>query len=135
MTLAVTVEELQRLLDHESAFTRMYGFAVTAIGDGTCTLRVPPLPHFGRPGGIAAGQVYFTAADVAMWLAIKTRRGIDDPSVTSHMQTQFLRGTADGFTCTATVLKWGRRTTFGVAECRDDAGELLVHCTMTYVMP
>ena len=132
----VTIDQLQQLITHDSAFTKAYGFVVTAAGHGTCTLSVPHLPHFERPGGIASGQVLVTAADVAMWLAIKTVRGLDDPSVTTHMQTEFLRAVRrEGFTCRAVVLKWGRRTSFGTAECLSESGELLAFHTMGYIAP
>ena len=132
----VDVESLQRLISHEGAFTRQYEFVVKAAGDGSCTLAVPHLPHLERPGGIASGQVYTTAADVAMWLAIKTLRGLDDTSVTTHMQTEFLKAArAEGFVCTAKVLKLGKRKTFGIAECVSTKGELLAYHTLTYVIP
>jgi acyl-coenzyme A thioesterase PaaI-like protein len=132
----VTAARLQQLLTHDSAFTKAYGFVVTAVAPGSCTLEVPHLPHFERPGGIPSGQVYMTAADVAMWLAIKTLRGLEDPSVTSHMQTQFLESArAEGFTCKAAVLSLRRRTAFGTAECLSPAGRLLAHHTLTYVTP
>lgn len=134
--LKVTAEQLQQLLSHDTAFTKAYGFVVAAIAPGSCTLGVPHLPHFERPGGIVAGQVFMTAADVAMWLAIKTLRGLDDPSVTSHMQTHFLQSArAEGFTCKAVVLSIRRRTAFGTAECLSPKGQLLAHHTLTYVKP
>ena len=132
----VTAEQLQELLSHDTAFTKAYGFVVAEVSPGSCTLEVPHLPQFERPGGIISGQVFMTAADVAMWLAIKTLRGIDDPSVTSHMQTQFLHSAREeGFTCKAVVLSLGRRTAFGVAECLSATGQLLAHHTLTYVTP
>ena len=140
MTIAdpprVTPEQLQELLSHETAFTKDYQFVVAAVGSGSCTLEVPHLPRFERPGGIASGQVLMTAADVAMWLAIKTLRGLDDPSVTSHMQTHFLRSVRqEGFSCKAVVLRLGRRTAFGTAECLSTGGLLLAHHTLTYATP
>jgi acyl-coenzyme A thioesterase PaaI-like protein len=132
----VTIEQGQRLLSEDAAFTRTYDFVVAALAPGACTLEVPHLPHFDRPGGIVSGQVFVAAADVAMWLAIKTLRGIDDPSVTSHMQTEFLRSARrEGFTCKAVVRSIGRRRAFGTAECTSRAGELLAHHTLTYVVP
>jgi acyl-coenzyme A thioesterase PaaI-like protein len=132
----VTVEALQALLSHQSAFTRSFGFRVASFGEGVCTLDVPFLPEFERPGGIVSGQVYMTAADVAMWLAIKTRRGLEDPSVTNHMQTVFLASAQrEGFRCTATVLRLGKRTAYGVAECVAMGERLLTHHTLTYVRP
>jgi acyl-coenzyme A thioesterase PaaI-like protein len=130
-----TVEALQSLIANESAFTKSYGFIVMSAGAGSCSLAVPHLPQFERPGGITSGQVMMTAADVAMWLAIKTLRGIDDPSVTSHMETQFLQGVRGAFVCHAEVLKSGRRTTFGIARCVSETGDLLAYHTLTYVMP
>ena len=132
----VTIEQLQQLIGRDSAFTRAYGLVVTAASDGSCTLSVPYHPHFDRPGGIVSGQVFMIAADVAMWLAIKTLRGLDDPSVTGHMTTDFLESVSgQGFTCKATVRKLGRRTAFGTAECISLNGELLAHHTLTYVGP
>ena len=130
----VTIAELQQLITHESAFTKDYHFTVIAAGEGSCTLSVPHLPHFDRPGGIASGQVFMTAADVAMWLAIKTLRGIDDTSVTSEMATHFIEpARQEAFTCKATVLKIGRRSAFGTAECLSGSGKLLAHHTLTYI--
>jgi acyl-coenzyme A thioesterase PaaI-like protein len=135
-SLQVTLEQLQQLIAHESAFTKSYGFLVTAVSPGSCTLTVPYLPHFERPGGIVSGQVFITAADVAMWLAIKTVRGIADPSVTTQMATQFLQSARrEPFTCKAVVIRWGRRTIFGTAECLSTAAEVLAFHTLTYVTP
>ncbi len=135
-SLRVTAGQLQRLLSHETAFTKGYGFVVAEILPGSCTLEVPHLPRFERPGGILSGQVFMTAADVAMWLAIKTLRGLDDPSVTSQMETHFLKpAREESFSCRAVVLALRRRTAFGTAECRSADGRLLTHHTLTYVVP
>ena len=132
----VTIEQLQDLIENDSAFTKEHGFVVIDATEGSCTLRVPDLPQFERPGGIVSGQVLMTAADVAMWLAIKTMRGLDDPSVTSHMQTNFLDSARrESFTCKAVVVKLGRSTAFGTAECRTASGKLLAHHTLMYAMP
>jgi len=83
-----------------------------------------------------SGQVFMAAADVAMWLAIKTKLGMTDSSVTAEMKTNFL-GTAkrEEFRCTAKVMKLGRRLIYGVAECVDSNARLLSHYTVTYIRP
>ena len=129
-----SVAELQRLLDG-SPFTRVYGFEVRDASKGSCTLAVPYVRDFERPGERLSGQIVIAAADVAMWLAIKTLRGIDDPSVTAQMETTFLRAAREGFVCRATVLDITERRAFGIADCRSEGGELLAHHTMTYVRP
>ena len=133
MHLACSEQELAELLA-SVAFTRNFGFALAGIGDGECTLHVPFQEVFERPGGVVSGQVYMAAADVAMWLAIKTRLGMDDASVTAEMKTNFLGGVKkEGFRCTAKVLKFGRQLIYGVAQCVDGKGQLLTHHTLTYI--
>src|SRR5207245_11688547 len=88
MALAATEAELRGLLE-EVAFTRAYGFRLQAIDEGQCTLEVPFQAAFERPGGIVSGQVFMAAADVAMWLAIMTRLGSRDGSVTAGMTSAF----------------------------------------------
>src|ERR1700730_11335631 len=132
MNIACTEKELQQLLA-DVAFTRSFGFAFNSIGDGQCSIDVPFQEAFERPGGIVSGQVFMAAADVAMWVAVKTRLGMGDSSVTAEMKTNFLGGAKrEGFRCTAKVLKLGRRLIYGVAECVDGNGRLLTHHTVTY---
>jgi uncharacterized protein (TIGR00369 family) len=129
--LLISVSRLNDLLaEHE--FTRRMGMRVVSLGDGECELEVPYRPEYDRPGGIVSGQVYTHAADVAFWLAIKTRLGLDDASVTSSMTTAFLGSTnGEALRCRAQVLRLGRRLIYGEAECL--AGERLVaHHTLTY---
>jgi acyl-coenzyme A thioesterase PaaI-like protein len=132
MALAVTEAELQRILDNV-AFTRSYGFRLQAIGEGECTLEVPFRTDFERPGGIVSGQVFMAAADVAMWLAIMTRLGATDGSVTAGMTSAFLGAARrEPFRCTARIVKLGRRLVYGVAESMGAGGRLLAHHSLTY---
>src|SRR5882724_1493825 len=118
MALATTEAELRGILDGV-AFTRSYGFRLLAIEEGQCTLEVPFQTAFERPGGIVSGQVFMAAADVAMWLAIMTRLGPRDGSVTAGMTSAFLAAARrEPFRCTARVLKLG--------------GRLLAHHSLTY---
>jgi uncharacterized protein (TIGR00369 family) len=135
MAIAVSQAELDELLA-SVPFTRAYGFRLAAFGDGRCVLAVPFQKAFERPGGIVSGQVFMAAADVAMWLAIMTRLGRADLSVTSQLSTAFL-GTVKGapFRCEAQVLKLGRRLVYGVAECVSGDGRLLAHSSITYARP
>ncbi len=130
----VTARALNALLAAH-AFTRRLGARVTSVGPGECGLHVPYHPEHDRPGGIVSGQLYMHAADVAFWFAVKTLLGLDDASVTSSLGTAFLGSArAEGFTCSARVLKLGGRLVYGVAECR--AGpRVLTHHTLTYARP
>src|SRR2546429_9188502 len=131
MSVGVDPRQLNELLAAH-AFTERHGFEVVAVADGEYRLAVPYRSDFDRPGGIVSGQVVMHAADVAFWLAIKTRLGLDDASVTSSMTTAFLGGLRqEGFLCHAQVLNVGRRLVYGQATCT--AGHRPVaHHTLTY---
>jgi uncharacterized protein (TIGR00369 family) len=129
------VAELQRVLEG-AAFAAPYGFRVESAGDGECTLVAPFRETHERPGGIVSGPVFMTAADVAMWLAILSRLGPADRSVTSGMTTAFLSAARrEDFRCTARIVRVGRRSIYGVAECVAGDSRLLSHHTVTYTRP
>jgi uncharacterized protein (TIGR00369 family) len=129
--LQVSPVQLNDLLGAHD-FTRHMGLRVVALGDGECELAVPYTPELDRPGGIVSGQVYMHAADVAFWLAIKTRLGLEDASVTSSMTTAFLGSAShEELRCHARVLKLGRRLIYGCAECTVD-DRPVTHHTLTY---
>lgn len=131
----MSLAHLRSVLDG-SPFAQHYGFRVEAASEGTCTIYCRGNPDFLRPDGILSGPVFMTAADVAMWLAIVNALGPDASSaVTIEMKTNFLsalEGVQD-FRCIATILKSGSRLVYGTADCRDLAGRLLTHHTMTYI--
>jgi uncharacterized protein (TIGR00369 family) len=135
MSLAVTDAELRQTLA-QASFLDQYGFQLDAFGDGECTLFVPFRKTFERPGGVVSGPVFMAAADVSMWLAIMTRLGAGDGSVTAELKTNFLSGAREeDFLCRARVLKFGRRLIYGVAECASRDGKLFTHHTITYIRP
>jgi len=73
------------------------------------------------------------AADVAMWLAIMTLRGTAERWVTSDMKTAFLRGAREeDILCTARILKPGKRSMYGTAECHGAVSGLVAHHVLTY---
>ena len=82
------------------------------------------------------GQTFMAAADVAMWIAILTRLGPSDGSVTAEMKTNFLNAARrEDFLCHAKILKLGRRLIYGLSECTNPEGKLLTHHTITYIRP
>jgi len=133
--VSATEAELRRLLAG-AAFTPSFGFELVSASDGQCTIEAAYRASFERPGGVVSGPVFMAAADVAMWLAILARHGVEDPSVTVDMKTAFLGAARrEGFRCTARVLRWGRRVVYGTADCRAADGRLLTHHTVTYMRP
>jgi uncharacterized protein (TIGR00369 family) len=130
--LACTLDELTQVLA-STAFLKPYGFVVHSIAPGECTVVVPYAASLERPGGMISGMTIMGVADVAMWLAIMTQRGKTERWVTSDMKTAFLSGAREtDIYCVARVLKLGKRTSYGTAECRDPAGHLLAHHVISY---
>ena len=69
----------------------------------------------------------------ATWLAIMTLRGVAETWVTTDMKTAFLRSARqEDVMCTAKVLKLGRRTAYGTAECVGARSGLLAHHVISY---
>ena len=129
----VSIKDLQGLIDR-SKFIRHYGFRVMRSNDEACTIELPHKPLLERPGGIINGPALMAAADCAMWLAIKTRIGIDKDALTSELNTAFLSAAKGGHVyCTARILKFGRRSIYGTAECHSKDGKIFSHHTVTYM--
>jgi acyl-coenzyme A thioesterase PaaI-like protein len=130
--LQVSVAELDRVLA-ETAFLQPYRFKVQSCTPGECVLEIAFQTEFERPGGIISGMTLMGAGDVGMWLAIMTLRGTKETWVTTDMKTAFLRsGRQEDVLCTAKVLKLGRRTAYGTAECNGASSGLLAHHVVSY---
>jgi len=132
--LACTLDELTQILA-STAFLKPYGFVVQSVAPGECTVVVPYASSLERPGGMVSGMTIMGAADVAMWLAIMTQRGKTERWVTADMKTAFLSSAREtDIYCVARILKLGKRTSYGTAECRDAGGHLLAHHVISYTL-
>ena len=133
MTLAVTVEQLNELLQKDSLI-RGFGFQIYGLEKGSCTLHIPYQSEFERPGGTIFGPLYMAAADAAFWFAITTHIGLERMAVTSELNTAFLSAASkEDVRCQATILKMGSRRIYGTAQCSTVDGRLLTHHTLTYM--
>jgi uncharacterized protein (TIGR00369 family) len=129
-----TRDELAHIVAH-APFLKPFGLVVETCAPGECTLVVPYAVSLERPGGIVSGISLMAAADVAMWLAIMTERGTAEQWVTTDMKTAFLSSARQSdVSCTARVLKLGKRTAYGTAECRGAGGNLLAHHVLSYTL-
>ena len=64
----------------------------------------------------------------------RARIGVDNDALTSELNTAFLApAKGEHVYCTARILKMGRRSIYGVAECHGKKGNLFSHHTLTYV--
>jgi len=129
-----TLEELAQLVA-TAPFLKPFGFIVESCAPRECVLRVPYTASLERPGGVVSGITIMGAADVAMWVAILTERGTAEQWVTTDLKTAFLNGAREtDIHCSARVLKLGKRTAYGTAECRAGNGDLLAHHVISYAL-
>ena len=129
-----TQDELAHILAN-AAFLQPFGLEIQSCTPGECTVVAPYAVSRERPGGIVSGITLMAAADVAMWLAIMTQRGTAEQWVTTDMKTAFLSSARrTDVACTARVLKLGKRTAYGTAECRGADGKLLAHHVLSYTL-
>ena len=132
--MKATLEELARLVA-AAPFLKPFGFIVESCAPRECVLRVPYTASLERPGGVVSGITIMGAADVAMWVAILTERGTAEQWVTTDLKTAFLNGAREtDIHCSARVLKLGKRTAYGTAECRAGNGDLLAHHVISYAL-
>ena len=132
--MKTTLQEFQRLVA-AADFIRPFGFVVEACAPRECVIRVPHARSLERPGGIVSGITLMSAADVAIWLAIMTERGTAEQWVTTDLKTAFLSSARmTDIICTARILKLGKRTAYGTAECRSAGADLLSHHVLSYAL-
>jgi uncharacterized protein (TIGR00369 family) len=129
-----TLDDLTGVLAN-AVFLKPFGFIIQSCAPGECAVRVPYAASLERPGGIVSGITLMGVADVAMWLAIMTERGTAEQWVTTDMKTAFLKGAREtDVRCVARLLKLGKRTAYGTAECRAADGDLLAHHVISYAL-
>jgi uncharacterized protein (TIGR00369 family) len=129
-----TLDDLARVLAN-AVFLKPFGFIIQSCAPGECAVLVPYASSLDRPGGIVSGITLMGVADVAMWLAIMTERGTAEQWVTTDMKTAFLKSARETeVRCVARLLKLGKRTAYGTAECRAADGDLLAHHVMSYAL-
>ncbi len=132
-TASIDRPELARWLAG-ARFNAYFRFRLRDVRDGECTIAAAFRDDFERPGGTVCGPVFMAAADVAIFLAVATRRGTEETWVTADLQTAFLEpARREPFTCTARVLRSGRQLAHVVAECVRRDGTPLTHHTAIYV--
>lgn len=130
-------ELFQRLIDRSNKpgnMTKELGLTVTEITDGTAVGKIEFVPESINPRHLVHGGALFGVMDqLAGLAACTTGYGV----VTINGGIDFLRSALPGenMTCTATVIKPGRRfTTVEAVITNDTNGKLIAKGTFTYCM-
>lgn len=106
-----------------------------AVSDSAAVLRLPANEALRHVGGVICGQVFMSAADTAMVIAISSALGGFRPMTTVSLNTSFMRPVSDGeLTVTARVLRRGRSLVFGEIAIAGSDGRTAAHATTTYAL-
>lgn len=100
-------------------------------------LRLPVVAAHGRPGGTVSGPAMMALADTAAWLALVSRIGPVELSVTTSLHIDFLRKPAMvDMQAEGRLLKLGRRLAVTDVSLRSvGADDLAAKAQVTYSIP
>ncbi|PRD41929.1 phenylacetic acid degradation protein [Phyllobacterium phragmitis] len=112
-------------------------YSITAIGDGTASMRLDADKRHLRPGGTVSGPTLFALADITAYVAILAHIGPVALAVTTNLNINFLRKPSSGrIDAVCRILKLGKRLAIVEISMTSEAdGELVAHATATYSIP
>lgn len=124
MKLMETVENLP--------YHRFIGLKVAAWETGRATLTFPLSEAVRNAYGAVHGGIYYTACDVAAFVAAATLLPDDHFSVTSDINVSVMAPVLEGdLTVTCEVLKKGKRNCYLESKVLDRDGKLVVAARIT----
>ena len=128
-------DEVVAFVAAELPFCDALGIEIERIEDGQATARLYVRPEWRRPGGFTAGGAIVTLADIAAYVAVFSRTGVEPMAVTSGLDAAFLRpATGPIVRATATLLGPGRRLLRAGVDVTDD-DRFVARATVTYALP
>ena len=118
---------------HNLPFAKLIGMRLVDLQLDLAVVKIDMRDDLRHPGGILHGGVTATLIDTAMAFAVRTRLPVDAATATIDLTVHYLRPHISGtFTCTAKVVRAGKRIFTVSAEVHNDGGKLLATAISTY---
>ncbi|MEO7658613.1 MAG: PaaI family thioesterase [Pyrinomonadaceae bacterium] len=118
---------------HNLAFAKLIGMRLVDMQLDMAVIKIDMRDDLRHPGGILHGGVTATLIDTAMAYAVRTRVALTDATATIDLTVHYLRPHISGtFTCTARVVRAGRRIFTVSAEVENEEGKLIATAISTY---
>ena len=118
---------------HSLPFAKLMGMKLVDMRPGEAVLSIEMRDDLRQPSGILHGGVTATLIDTAMAFAVRTRLGQDDATATIDLTVHYLRPHISGvFTCTAKVVRAGKRIFTVSADVHNTEGKLISTAISTY---
>lgn len=132
---AISEERKQRAADglHSLPFANLLGMRLVDISPGEAVIKIEMRDDLQQPSGVLHGGVTATLIDTAMAFAVRTHLADHEYTATIDLTVHYLRPhTTGAATCTAKVVRAGKRIFTVSAEVENENGKLIATGLSTY---
>ena len=118
---------------HNLPFSKLIGMRLVDMQLDMAVIKIDMRDDLRQPSGVLHGGVTATLIDTAMAFAVRTRLAIDEATATIDLTVHYLRPHISGtFTCTAKVVRAGKRIFTVSADVHGEGGKLIATGLSTY---
>lgn len=118
---------------HDNLFAKWIGMELVDIAPDVAVIRINMRDDLRQPHGLLHGGVTATLIDTAMAFAVITCLDQGERASTADLNVYYLRPHLDGpVTCTARVVKAGKRLFTVSGEVANEEGKLIATALSTY---
>lgn len=118
---------------HNLSFSKLIGMKLEDLQLDRAVISIEMRDDLRQPSGVLHGGVTATLIDTAMAFAVRTRLGLTEATATIDLTIHYLRPHLTGkFTCTAKVVRAGKRIFTVSADVHGEEGKLIATGLSTY---
>ncbi len=118
---------------HSLPFAKLIGMKLIDMQLDTAVISIEMRDDLRQPSGVLHGGVTATLIDTAMAFAVRTRLPVNEATATIDLTVHYLRPHISGtFTCTAKVVRAGKRIFTVSAEVHGTDDKLIATAISTY---
>jgi uncharacterized protein (TIGR00369 family) len=131
----ITEERKQRAANglHSLPFAKLIGMQLVDIRPSEAVIRIDMRNDLQQPSGVLHGGVTATLIDTAMAFAVRTHLADHEYTATIDLTVHYLRPHTTGpATCTAKIVRAGKRIFTVSAEVENEDGKLIATGLSTY---
>lgn len=118
---------------HNNEFAKMIGMRLVDMRPNEATIEIEMRDQLRQPHGLLHGGVTATLIDTAMAFAVITVLTREEKASTVDLNVHYLRPHTEGkISCTAKIIKAGKRLLTVSAEVINEQGKLIATALSTY---
>ncbi len=135
--LETTITEVQKTRAAEAlrglAFAQLIGMELVDLRPNEAVIKIEMRDELRQPYGVLHGGVTASLIDTAMAFAVRTHLQEDEATTSIDLTVHYLRPHTSGtFTCTAKVVRAGKRIFTVAADVENEEGKLIATGLSTY---